>query len=87
MSDMCFYQITCEFYIILHAARPDKANPPTVITGPIHHPVAAVSVPPSTKNFAAQAAMQEPWAVLHAKAAAGKAAPPVAAPNVRPTAE
>ena len=69
--------MTCEFYIILHAARPDKANPPTVITGPIHPPVAAVSVPPSTKNFAAQAAMQEPWAVLHAKAAAGKAAPPV----------
>ena len=34
-------------------------------------------MPPSTKNFAAQAAMQEPWAVLHAKAAAGKAAPPV----------
>ena len=42
--------------------------------------------PPSTKNFAAQAAMQEPWAVLHAMAAAGKAAPPVAAPDVRPAA-
>ena len=55
--------------------------------GPIHPHVAAVSVPPSTKNFVAQAAMQEPWAVLHAKAAAGKAAPPVAAPNVRPAAE
>ena len=49
-----------------------------------HPPVAAVSADPSAKNLVAQAAMHTPCALLQTTAAAGSAAPPVAAPNVKP---
>ena len=50
-------------------------------------PVAAASAVPSAKNLVAHVAIQVPWTVLQAMAAAGNATPPVAAPNTNPADE